>query len=94
MNIEMPCEPRGFVGACGNSGDCGDSRDSRDVFAATKYTSASTPLVMNILLPLSTQPSPLASRTARVRMPATSDPASGSVTATAVIFSPRTIDGM
>jgi hypothetical protein len=42
---------------------------------------------MNILLPLMTQWSP--SRTARVRMPATSEPASGSVTATAHTFSPR-----
>ena len=76
MNIEIPCEPRA----------------SRLVLAATKYTSACTPLVMNILLPLSTNPSP--ARSARVRMPATSDPASGSVTATAVIVSPLTMPGM
>ncbi|EWS62787.1 hypothetical protein Y695_03982 [Hydrogenophaga sp. T4] len=61
------------------------------VLAATKYTSPCTPLVMNILLPLITQWSP--SRTARVRMPATSEPASGSVTATAQIFSPRMMAG-
>ena len=57
------------------------------VRAATNTRSASTPLVMNILLPLITQWSP--SRWARVRIDATSEPASGSVTATAVISSPR-----
>ncbi len=47
---------------------------------------------MNILVPLITQSDP--SRTARVRIPATSDPAPGSVTATAAIFSPEVIDGI
>lgn len=45
-----------------------------------------TPFVMNIFEPFSTQPSP--SRRARVRIEATSEPASGSVTATAVTSSP------
>ena len=54
--------------------------------AAMKYRSACTPLVMNILVPLSTQSSP--SRLAVVRMPATSEPAPGSVMPTAVISSP------
>ncbi len=64
---------------------------ARSVFAPTKYRSPCTPLVMNILLPLITHSSP--SRTARVRMPATSEPASGSVTATAQTFSPRISGG-
>jgi hypothetical protein len=56
------------------------------VLAATKYRLACTPLVMNILVPLSTHSSP--SRRAEVRMPATSEPAPGSVMPTAVISSP------
>ncbi len=47
---------------------------------------ARVPLVMNIFRPFSTQVSP--SRTARVVIPATSEPASGSVSAIAPIFSP------
>jgi hypothetical protein len=47
---------------------------------------------MNIFEPFSSQPPRV--RTARVRMPATSEPASGSVTATAVISSPETMPGM
>ena len=48
--------------------------------------SARVPEVMNILAPLTTYSSP--SHTARVRRPATSEPASGSVIANAAIFSP------
>src|SRR3972149_7624178 len=44
-------------------------------------------LVMNALLPLMTHSSP--TRTARVWMPAVSDPALGSVMAAAVVASPR-----
>ena len=61
------------------------------VLAATNTTSALTPLVMNIFDPLSTQWSP--SRRAVVRIAATSEPASGSVTATAVRISPETTPG-
>ena len=49
----------------------------RSVRASTKPTSATGALWIQILPPLSTQPSP--SRTASVRMPETSVPASGSV---------------
>ena len=62
------------------------------VRAATKTRSPCTPLVMNSLLPLSTQRIAIAHR-ARVRMPATSDPAPGSVIATAVISSPAVMRG-
>jgi hypothetical protein len=48
--------------------------------------SARTPLVMNVLEPLITYSSP--SRTARVRMPATSEPAPGSVMPSEEIISP------
>ncbi len=61
------------------------------VFPATKYRSASAPLVMNIFVPFSTQPSPW--RFALVRIAFTSEPASGSVTATAVMASPEIIFG-
>ena len=54
---------------------------SGSVRAATKSRFACTPLVMYTLEPFSTQPFP--SRRARVRIPCTSEPASGSVTATA-----------
>ncbi len=64
---------------------------SVSVLAATNTTSALTPLVMNILAPFNTQKSP--SRRAVVRIDATSEPASGSVTATAVSTSPETIRG-
>ena len=47
---------------------------------------------MYILLPFSTQLAP--SRLAVLRIERTSEPASGSVTATAVIFSPATMAGM
>ncbi len=49
------------------------------------------PFVMNVFAPLTIQSSP--SRTARVWMPARSDPVPGSVIATAVIVSPATIPG-
>jgi hypothetical protein len=57
-----------------------------------KCRSANTPLVMNSLLPFSTQCPP--SRRAVVRRPATSEPASGSVMPTAVISSPRVMPGI
>ena len=56
-----------------------------------KYKLAFTPLVIKILLPLSTHPSP--SRLAVVRMPATSEPAPGSVMPTAVIVLPAITSG-
>ena len=56
-----------------------------------EHQSAIPPLVMNILVPLMTKPSP--SRCAVVLMAATSEPASGSVTAMAVSTSPVTIPG-
>ena len=49
--------------------------------------SARTPFVMNIFEPLTTKPP--STRRARVLMPATSEPASGSVIPSAAIFSPR-----
>ncbi|SPZ25630.1 Uncharacterised protein [Klebsiella pneumoniae] len=61
------------------------------VFAATITRSASRPLEMNTLEPLSSQWSPLS--TAVLRMPARSEPADGSVMATARMVSPRTIPG-
>ena len=42
---------------------------------------------MNVLAPLTSQPP--STRSARVRIEATSEPASGSVIASAAIFSPR-----
>ena len=48
--------------------------------------SARTPFVMKVLEPLITYSSP--SRTARVRMPATSEPAPGSVIPSEEIISP------
>ena len=48
--------------------------------------SARTPLVMKVFDPLMTHSSP--SRTARVRIPATSEPAPGSVMPSEEIFSP------
>ncbi len=60
---------------------------SSEVRASRQSQSAWAPLVMNIFEPLMTHSSP--SRTARVRMPATSLPASGSVTAMDVTTSPR-----
>ena len=62
------------------------------VFAARKYRSAWTPLVMKSLVPFSTQWSP--SRRAVVRIPATSEPAPGSVMPTAVIVRPAVMPGM
>ena len=56
------------------------------VRAATTNTSARPALVMNILRPSSTQPSPV--RRAVVVMPATSEPVPGSVTAMAATASP------
>ena len=56
------------------------------VWATSVRKSARAPLVMNILRPLTIHVSP--SRTARVVMSATSEPASGSVIAMAPIFSP------
>ena len=60
---------------------------SSDVRASKHSQSAWTPLVMKSFEPLMTHSSP--SRTARVRIPATSLPASGSVTAMDVTTSPR-----
>ena len=60
---------------------------SSEVRASRQSQSACVPFVMYSLAPLMTHSSP--SRTARVRMPATSLPASGSVTAMDVTTSPR-----
>src|SRR4051794_21297581 len=65
--------------------------DFSPVFARTVQTSAIGPLVMKIFVPLSTQSAP--SRTAVVRRPAESDPASGSVEAQAPIHVPSQSDG-
>ncbi len=54
-------------------------------------TSATEPLVIHILVPSSTQSSP--SRRARVRMPAGSEPKSGSVSPKQPITSPAAIAG-
>ena len=59
---------------------------SGSVFAATTMKSAIVPFVMKVFWPVRTQSSP--SRTAFVVMPPTSEPAFGSVTASAPIFSP------
>src|SRR5438876_4420718 len=56
------------------------------VLTAVTTKSARTPLVMNVLDPFTTHPP--STRRARVLMPATSDPASGSVIPSAPIFSP------
>jgi hypothetical protein len=56
------------------------------VRAHTVATSAMLPLVIHILLPVSTQSRPR--RTARVRIPAGSDPKSGSVSPKQPIASP------
>ena len=56
------------------------------VFTAVTMKSARTPLVMNIFEPLTTKPP--STRLAQVLMPATSEPASGSVIPSAAIFSP------
>jgi len=56
------------------------------VWTTSVRKSARAPLVMNILRPLTIHVSP--SRTARVEMFATSEPASGSETVIAPIFSP------
>jgi hypothetical protein len=79
MNIDMPWR---------------DSVAPSGVLAAMKYRSACTPLVMNIFVPLSTQCSPSALSLAVVRMPATSEPAPGSVMPTAVIVRPAITPGM
>jgi hypothetical protein len=60
---------------------------SADVFAATVRTSATGALVTHVFVPESTQRSPRFS--ARVVMPATSDPALGSVSANVATVSPR-----
>ena len=57
---------------------CGGVLESSAVRASTKYQSATPPFVIHIFCPLSMYSSPL--RTAFVRIPATSDPAPGSVT--------------
>ena len=57
------------------------------VLTAVTMKSARTPFVMNIFEPLTTKPP--STRRARVLMPATSEPASGSVIPSAAIFSPR-----
>ncbi len=64
---------------------------SGSVRATTITRSALIPLVMNVLEPDSTQPSP--SRRAVVVMPCRSDPVPGSVIAIAVIISPLTNPG-
>ena len=64
---------------------------SSSVCAQTTATSATEPLVIHILVPLSTQSSP--SRLARVRMPAGLEPKSGSVRPKQPIASPAAIRG-
>ena len=59
---------------------------SGEVFAATMTKSAIGPFVMNVLVPESSQPASV--RWARAAIPATSDPAPGSVTASAPMRSP------
>ncbi len=61
---------------------------SSEVRARRHSQSAWRPLVMKVFEPLITHSSP--SRVARVRRPATSEPASGSVTAMAATISPAT----
>ena len=82
MNIDMPWRDAAAPG-------CG-------VLAAMKYRSACTPLVMKSLVPFRTQwsPSTPCCRTAVVRMPATSDPAPGSLMPTAVMVRPSITPGM
>ena len=60
---------------------------SSDVFAATVSMSATGALVTHVLVPRSTYRSPR--RSARVVMPATSEPAFGSVSAKVATRSPR-----
>ena len=60
---------------------------SPEVFAATVSTSATGALVTQVFPPRRTQWSPR--RSARVVMPATSEPAFGSVSANVAISSPR-----
>ena len=60
---------------------------SPEVFAATVSTSATGALVTHVLVPRSTQRSPR--RSARVVMPARSEPAPGSVSANVATRSPR-----
>ena len=57
------------------------------VLTAVTTKSARTPLVMKVLEPFTTQPP--SSRRAKVRMPATSEPASGSLIPSAAMRSPR-----
>ena len=59
---------------------------SGSVLATRRMKSARAPLVMKVFEPLMTYSSP--SRRAVVRMPATSEPAPGSVIARQAIFSP------
>ena len=66
-------------------------RTRSSVRAQTMATSATLPLVIHCLLPLSTQSSP--SRLATVRMAAGLDPASGSVSPKQPIFSPAAMAG-
>ena len=65
--------------------------DASSVRAQTMATSATVPLVIHILVPVSTQSEP--SRTARVRMPPGSEPKSGSVSPKHPIASPAAIRG-
>ena len=60
---------------------------SREVLAQTVSMSATGALVTQVLVPLSRQPP--SARSAKVAMPATSEPAFGSVRAKVAIFSPR-----
>jgi hypothetical protein len=68
-----------------------DALTSGLVRAATNTRSALTPLVMKIFDPLRRQPAP--SRRAELLIPATSEPASGSVMAMAASVSPVSIPG-
>ncbi len=69
---------------------CDDA--ARSVTAITTHTSATCALVVKVLPPFITQESP--SRTARVRVPPASDPASGSVNDQEPIHSPDASFGM
>ena len=66
-------------------------RTPSSVLAQTTATSAIEPLVIHILVPLSTQPSPL--RVAAVRIAVGSLPASGSVSPKQPIMAPAAISG-
>ena len=75
MNVEIPSAPRRASAA--------------SVRTITIMRSAVPPLVAHAFMPFSTQPSPEPSRTAWARIPAGSDPASGSDSAKPASSSPR-----